>query len=420
MYSCPKMSRVHFALAISSVLDLINPVLVNHHKKVAYMAHYFAQKMGLPSKDQHDILIAGLLHDCGAFNYQEISTLNQFEVFELNDSVSHSYLGYKFLKSYQPFSEIAKIVKHHHVYWNSQDEIKEDIPFGSFLIHLADRITTLINNEENVLLQRDRITRQIREQKNKMFSPEAVEAFESIEGNQAFWLDIVSPYLNNNIMQLAYYLDVELNIQGLHEIAKFLYKIVDYRSVFTAAHSVGVAASAEIIARLVGFSQDECTTIHTAGLLHDLGKLAIPVEILEKNGPLDSNERCIINTHTFYTHRTLESIPETNIINKWASFHHERLDGSGYPFHLTDKELPLGSRIMAVADIFTAISEDRPYRKSMEKSDIMRILKNMGMQKQIDYDLVSVVEKHYDQISHVRSIAQTETYKDYQSTKVRS
>jgi len=110
--------------------------------------------------------------------------------------------------------------------------------------------------------------------------------------------------------------------------------------------------------------------MEVAGNLHDLGKMVIPNSILNKPDKLNKEETAIMRQHTYFTYTVLNSIGGISQIAEWAAFHHERLDGSGYPFHLGADKLGIGSRIMAVADVFTAISEDRPYRKGMSQQEL--------------------------------------------------
>ncbi len=105
--------------------------------------------------------------------------------------------------------------------------------------------------------------------------------------------------------------------------------------------------------------------------------MAVRKDILDKNGSLNQEEFNIVKSHTYYTYRLLQGIKGFEVINTWASLHHEKLDGSGYPFHLLGKNIPFGSRIMAVADIFTAISEIRPYRYAMSKEEVIDVIQSM-------------------------------------------
>ena len=104
-----------------------------------------------------------------------------------------------------------------------------------------------------------------------------------------------------------------------------------------------------------------------AGNFHDLGKLVIPNSILEKPGKLNDEEFALMKQHTYFTYSILTTIGGIQEIAEWAAFHHERLDGNGYPFHLNASKLSTGARIMAVADIVTTLAEDRPLPAGDEK-----------------------------------------------------
>ncbi|WDU84594.1 HD-GYP domain-containing protein [Caloramator sp. Dgby_cultured_2] len=114
-----------------------------------------------------------------------------------------------------------------------------------------------------------------------------------------------------------------------------------------------------------------------AALLHDAGKLAIPNSILNKNGALDSREINIIKSHTYYTRLILSRVKGLEDITNWAANHHEKLDGSGYPLGLDKEGLSLEERIMAVCDIYEALTADRPYRKGLQKDKAISIIQSM-------------------------------------------
>lgn len=403
-------------LCLSKIMDLISPELVNHHRRVSYIAYNIALEMGLSSLERTNILYAGLLHDCGAIYFKDKANLLEFELdLENSDRHQHSYLGYLLLKNYKPFADVAYIVKHHHVYWNEIDRIEDTVEIGSHILHLADRVEVLIDRQKEILAQRKDITKKIDEVTGSKFAPQIVEAFKNLAVKESFWFYFDSPLMNFDFTTETAIRSVQLDIKGIFDFAKLIYKIIDYRSIFTSTHSIGVSASAEALAKYCGFNKNECEKMRIAGLLHDIGKLAVPTEILEKPGRLDEKEINIMKRHTYYSYYILQNIGDLNTINNWASFHHERLDGSGYPFHLTSKELSLGSRIMAVADVFTAITEDRPYRKGMTNADVINILNNMVDSYYLDKSIVSILKDHIDEINTIRMAAQTETYKDYQS-----
>jgi HD-GYP domain-containing protein (c-di-GMP phosphodiesterase class II) len=180
-------------------------------------------------------------------------------------------------------------------------------------------------------------------------------------------------------------------------------EIIDFKSPFTAAHSSGVSACAGKLANLYGFTATDCELMKIAGNLHDIGKMAIPNAILEKSGKLTPAEFAIVKSHTYYTYHVLKPLAPISQIAEWAAYHHEKLDGSGYPFHRHSGELDFGSRIMAVADIYTAIAEERPYRSGMSHNQIYQVLKNAAVHQYIDSEIVALLLDNYHIVSeHVR------------------
>jgi HD-GYP domain-containing protein (c-di-GMP phosphodiesterase class II) len=236
----------------------------------------------------------------------------------------------------------------------------------------------------------------------------------SLAPKEYFWLGVVSPSIDSILSNRVKLATIDLSIEDLLSLTKLFSHIIDFRSRFTATHSSGVAASAEALARFAGFSERECKMMRIAGYLHDLGKLAVPTEILEKPAKLTEEEFNVIRSHTFHTYRCLEPIGGLDLINTWASFHHERIDGTGYPFHHKGQDLSLGSRIMAVADVFTAITEDRPYRKGMTRDRALQLLRQMVENTALDSHIVSLLGLHFDEINSLRVAAQDVSFEEYQ------
>ncbi|MFQ6083564.1 MAG: HD-GYP domain-containing protein [Candidatus Aminicenantia bacterium] len=409
-----KIHQFDLIMSLSSAVDLVSQVVANHHKRTAYIASSIAAELGLSKEEQNDLVIAGALHDIGAISLKErLDTLN----FEIEDPHRHAELGYLLIKTFEPFSKIALLVRSHHVPWsegNGSEFRGKPVPMGSHILHLADRVDVLINIQKEVLGQVKDIYNKIENHAGKMFVPELVEAFKSLTTKEYFWLDAVAPSIDQILSRQVRLATIGLDLDGLLSLAKLFSQVIDFRSRFTSTHSSGVAVSAEVLARLVGFSERECQQMKIAGYLHDLGKLAVPVEILEKPGKLTEDEFNVVRSHTFYTYRILEPISALDVINTWASFHHERLDGTGYPFHHKGQDLSLGSRIMAVADVFTAITEDRPYRKGMASNKALQVLQKMADNSVLDPNIVSLLRLHFDEINSLRIATQKTSVEDYQ------
>lgn len=140
---------------------------------------------------------------------------------------------------------------------------------------------------------------------------------------------------------------------------------------------------------------------YLAGLLHDLGKLAIPNEILIKPGKLTVKEFDLIKQHPYYGFRILEQIEEFNLIASWVSQHHESLDAEGYPCKLPMDKITLGARIITVADIFCALKEDRPYRNGLSVEQTLVVMTNMAVQNKIDSNLVNYIRLNASMIANL-------------------
>ena len=140
----------------------------------------------------------------------------------------------------------------------------------------------------------------------------------------------------------------------------------------------GSRQSADNMARVMGLSEERRHLVHRAALLHDIGKLRVPNTILDKPGPLTSMERRLMEEHPLLTTQILSRVAAFQELAKVAGAHHERLDGSGYPEHLTGAELSLEMRLLAVADVYSALTEDRPYRKPMPIDQVIAIMQEQG------------------------------------------
>ncbi|WP_245526701.1 HD domain-containing phosphohydrolase [Acetohalobium arabaticum] len=413
------VSLFDMIMSLSDAMDLISTVVNGHHKRVAYIASSIAEELEMSKEEQRHLVIAGALHDVGAFSLQERLDALNFEVTDFLESLGlskHAEVGYRLINHFQPFDKIASLIRYHHVYWQEgagAEFQSERIPLGSHILHLSDRIDVSINMKEEVLSQTDRINKRIKENTGNQFKPELVEVYLNLSDKESFWFDIISPVTMEILAEEFSGINISLSIDELGDLAELFSQIIDFRSRFTASHSSGVAATAQALGGQIGLSKIDRKKIKIAGYLHDLGKLAVPTEILEKEEKLTDEEFNIIKKHVYHTYHTLKGVSGLEEINTWAAFHHERLDGNGYPFHHQKEELSLGSRIMAVADVFTAITENRPYREGMDKDRALEVLQDMVQDSALDSDVVTVLADNYEEINIIRQTAQREETEEY-------
>jgi HD-GYP domain-containing protein (c-di-GMP phosphodiesterase class II) len=279
-------------------------------------------------------------------------------------------------------------------------------------VHLADRLSVSIDENKEILAQIPSIMKSI-ENNQSIFHPDTLVALNKLEKLEYFWIETCSLPIYNVLPGRMHFTRKIIDLETLRSFAKVVANIIDYRSRFTSTHSSGVAAVALELTTISGFSERECKMMEIAGFLHDLGKLAVSNDILEKNGALTYEEVNEMRKHTYFTYVALNKIKGLEHISTWAAYHHEKLNGNGYPFHVKGEDFPKLARIMAVADIVTAITEDRPYRLGMKSEEAVKILTNMVENGAIDKGTVKIVKENFSRVNDVRIKAQQDALQEY-------
>ena len=318
--------------------------------------------------------------------------------FELNAKQQHAEAGYFLLRQFGPFAEVAEIVRYHHVPWSfghGRTHNGRVVDLCSHIVNLADRVEISINREVPVKKQLQALRDKISAHRNTLFCPDVVDAFSALSERDYFCYDLDSPSLEKTLSSRCQSPPVEFNLDTLTDLATLFGYTIDFRSRFTALHSSATAVIASSLAESLDFSESETRLMKAAGLLHDVGKLGVPREILEKPCALEKDEFEIIKAHPFHCHRMFHDFTELNEFNKWISFHHERLDGKGYPFGLKGDAIPLGSRVLAVADVYVALTENRPYRQGLTPENALAVVKENMVGGALDDNVVSCLDDNF-------------------------
>jgi len=168
---------------------------------------------------------------------------------------------------------------------------------------------------------------------------------------------------------------VDVDEDYLDDIARAFAQIVDSKSPFTAGHSERVAVYADLVAGEMGYPASRRRWLRRAALLHDIGKLGVSNSILDKNGQLDDEEWVQMRDHSAMSESILSRVPAFNEMARIGGAHHERLDGRGYPRGLKGDEIEEETRIVSVADVFDALTADRPYRAAMPVEKALGIMR---------------------------------------------
>lgn len=388
-------------IAIETAVSLVGMNDTNHGKRVGYIACQIGKQLGFSDADTQFAFELGMLHDCGVSTNQMHANLVNY--FDWNDAHIHCEIGYWLLKNFEPLSKFAVPILHHHTPYEkllSSSLSIRDARMAN-LIFLSDRIDVLAATHykaDILLVRQDILHTIINNYNNTFFDPELVNAFAIVQRSEAFWIGLDDRHILRYVWDMGLVNNNQpLNLQHIKQLSLILSYIVDQKSPFTAQHSLRVAELASYLANLYGLTAIQCKKVEIAGLLHDLGKLHTPDNILEKQGPLDAVERSIMNQHSYETYEILRHIKGLEEIASWAAFHHEGLNGGGYPFHPQERDLSIEARIIAVADVFQALVQDRPYRQGMTLEQVLSILEDQVRIGKVDKSIVDLAKLHSNQ-----------------------
>ena len=378
-------------LCIARGLDLVGIDDVHHGHRVAYIAYECAKKMGWSLEKSERTFYAGLLHDCGVSTTSEHKKLLQ--KMQPSDASYHCERGYEALKNNHLLQSFAPIVRYHH---SSDDElehldINQDDKDIAGLIHLSDRVdylrsTHVKKDESEVVMHKQIIIEQL-EKKQAIFNPLFLEHMIKTISVDGFWFSMEYENIERVCLNFKHYqpFDQYLHLSELMDLAHFLAHIVDSKSRYTFSHSEKVALLSKELAQDMGMDEQSCTQIYIAGLMHDLGKLRVPDDILYKADKLTDSETAMIKRHAADTLNILQQLLPNKPIAALEGNHHEKINGTGYPYHLEGESLDLGSRIVAIADVFQALSQSRPYKERMSLDDVLSILSTMVDKNELDH-----------------------------------
>ncbi len=396
MYEDVQIDFGNLLLSLSDAMDLARPDLASHGLRTAFIAWELGRELGIGQTALGTLLAAGLFHDVGALSVEEKVSLVHDPAAR---TTPHCARGAALLERVSFLSGLAPVVRYHHRPWGDwpQGEDAPEVLLSQILL-LADTVERKIDRDLFILHQNGTLRATIAELPMREIHPLVVDAFLAVSEREDFWLDLVSTRLYSLLLHRGPFASTSVGFAQLLELSELFRDIIDFRSRHTATHSSGVATGAMLIAEAFGMTESEVHLMQVAGNVHDLGKLAVPNSILDKPGGLTPEEFQVMKQHTYHTYAILNSIGGLRQIPEWAAFHHERLDGKGYPFRINRERLDTGARIMAVADVFTALAEDRPYRPAMENERIARILAQMAAEGKLDRQATRVLLDDLDNI----------------------
>ncbi len=402
------MTLVEEAYSVKSILvsliesiDLYNFLLKNHHRQTCIIAYQIGNHFNLDATRLSNVVLASAIHDIGALHVTERDKLLYIDAI---DPEPHQIMGERIIGDFAPFAHISHIIRHHHIVY--QDILdgkvnRDDIPIECFVIHLVDRIDVLYETHPG---ETDFIISEINKRFGTVFLPELQDTFNKLASTPEFWEKITDDSFYDLLLMSINDASCVIDDDSLESLAELFSRIVDFKSEWTMNHSKSVSVLADHIARLYGLDEKKCFSIRIAGYLHDIGKIAIPIEVLDKPGKLDTSEYKTIKMHATYSSLILSRIPALGDIAKWAMLHHEKHDKSGYPLGKGAVDFTIEMDILAFADIFAALAENRPYRAALTQEKILELLKSFTPDL-LDASVYDVIEKNMSFLYEVNASA---------------
>jgi len=383
-----KIQVANLVEGLSLAIDIAENKPLQHSKAVTFLSLLVGEKIGLTSEELDALYYAGLLHDI-AFTSKD----NVCPVCEAVQEYGLSHLVPSLLYA-------DTIIHYSKENWDSSGSsgiLTENIPLCSRLLTIITSIEDIENEKRNFWGWRERVIQMLQLGSGNRFDPKLVSLLIDLLSDREFSLDLFDVNFSERIRKYQPLDVISVSDDLFKVLGKSFALFIDNKSQYTANHSQEVANVAMHIAQKMDLSETDAEMIHLAGLLHDLGKVAIPNTILEKPGNLTQMEYDIIKNHPFYTALIISKIPELQTIGVWASAHHERLDGSGYYLGMKENELTYEARLIAVADVYAALAADRPYRKGMQKEEIEKVMQKMVDLRHLDGDIVAIA---LDSVKH--------------------
>ena len=427
--------------ALSYALDLVEGQSMGHAVRTCLLSMRIAERLGLTEDERADLYFAALLKDAGCstnsvqihanfgddhnakkavklvdwtkkldcivFGFKTVhrdkplperlrrmrETLNDPEAGMVEMTRTRCDRGAQIalqLGFGQPVAEAVRSLDEHWDGFGAPLGLKGDkIPVFARILGLAQTLDVLVN-----ALGRSAAYRIVRKRGGRWFDPAVVAAARSLEHDEPFWQGL-GEGARAGALELATPATVRMfGSVSIDNICDAFAAIIDAKSSFTASHSTRVTTYAVEMGRLLGFDPDRLTTLRRAGLLHDIGKLGVPTSVLEKPAKLTEDEFASVRAHPANTERILGLIEGFGRVTEIAAAHHERIDGRGYHRGVPGEFLDTEMRILAVADVFDALSAERPYRAALEMGEVFAIMEKENGAA-LDADLVSLLKGRY-------------------------
>ncbi|MCL2226775.1 MAG: HD domain-containing protein [Oscillospiraceae bacterium] len=373
---------------IQNTLNHMDGRLVDHGKRVSYLVYKVLKRQNKYTQEHmRDICILALIHDIGAYKTEEVHNMVAFETGAVWE---HSAYGYLFAKHFSPLKYISPVLLFHHAALKDLEYLHPSYHEIAQIIFIADRIDVLalsgIENWDAFVDSFDKLC-------GTLFSAHLVDLF--FRGEGCITQDDLKFDYSPEFIDILY--NSDFSAEGVDAYLNMVVLSIEFRSPQTMNHTFALIKTCEILGRKAGLDEGEIESLQTGALLHDVGKVGVPLHILESSDRLSDEEFEIMKSHISITKNILGSYLDESVLSIAAN-HHEKLDGSGYVSGLKGDEIQLCERIVSVADIFCALSTKRSYKEPLPKEKVLSIMSEMKDAGYIDPALTKLTEECYEEL----------------------
>lgn len=383
---------------IERVLQNFNREVLFHSERTAYLAMKVAQAHPMSEKCSiKNLVLLALFHTIGFYredftlSYNDDPYKTSIDFFSPRREIESKYVfGCYYLEFLTPLHKDALALESFNQPFNK--DLKEFIYQQEYrsIITLCARISSFVHKNQDLPLPEN-----LNALAPGKLDPEYIEIFKTLNADDCLTLPIIEDTYKQELMD---FIDtIEYTGSDYKMLIRLLIHLLDFKSTVTMSHSINTSCYALSLGMRCGLSDQELSELYISAVLHDIGKSATPQRILEFPGKLSPEEMGIMRYHVNHSKRILTGLVPQNIIDNVFS-HHEKLNGSGYPQHLTEEKITKIQRILTVADITSALTDSRSYKGEFSKEDVLSIIAQMTINKELDSKITVILSENFDEI----------------------
>lgn len=378
------------------ILRLIHLRPIEHGSRVAYMVYLMLREGGKYEEfELADMVMVATMHDIGAY-MTEAGKINDILRYEGKESMAHSLYGYLFFKYLSPVPDLAKAIMYHHMDYERLEKIDYEYKDLAAYINIAEKMdiySTSMGSQFDMQM--------FRKQAGTKLSSDGLFLFYQCAQKYKIFEKIESGEYKKELGDIVDYM--LFNNEDKKKFMEMLMYCRGFRSRWMVIDSATTLCISNDLADLLMLSPHDRELLYYGAMLCDIGMLAVPLKIIEASRKLTPDEVKQVRAHVEIAEKIFKKRIDNEII-RIAVSHHERCDGSGYPRHLKDLQMNMPQRILQVADVVTALVNERSYRPLMSKEKVVSILTEEASKNRLKPQVVYTFVKSYDRImQRVRS-----------------